>query len=82
MSLKVQYDNEPFCECCGERHTDFAASIEGGGTHWCVDCDHANNDLTDEEYKDICIMEREERRKWLEKRAKEVGIDIVEEALR
>ena len=36
--ISIDICEEPFCEHCGERHTDFGVQVSDGGTSWCLDC--------------------------------------------
>jgi len=62
--LNIVYRDLPFCEHCGENHTDFGAEIAGpdDGTCWCLECFLSGNDLCDQDVEII--------RKTLEKKRK------------
>jgi hypothetical protein len=42
--IKVDICAEPFCEHCGERHTDFGVEVYEDGITWCLNCFLQGND--------------------------------------
>ena len=58
MEYNITFREEPFCEHCGERYTDFGIEIEDQGTTWCLDCFYSNGHLSDKQYNELSIKER------------------------
>lgn len=82
---EIIYSELPFCEGCGENHTDFGASImhEDGGTSWCIDCwvDDEDCDFTKEEWEKIRNKEKESELKYYREKVRkledELGITML-----
>ena len=78
--FSVNICNDPFCEHCGERHTDFGIEISDDGTSWCMDCFLSENDdvFSKEELKEIYKKEKFLRREYLIKQLYDLEKDDEE----
>lgn len=86
----VHYSEEAWCEHCMDLEP-FDATLDDGGTHWCMDCANYNDDfqLSDNEKKAIEIQELAYKYKYFSDRlsnvagllGKAIG-DASEEAIR
>jgi len=72
----VEIREDPFCEHCGERHTDFGIEVYDDGTSWCIDCFLSGSDAEDvfskEELKELYKRVKNERRGYLLKKLHEL----------
>jgi recombinational DNA repair protein (RecF pathway) len=73
MSLIVKYDDDTYCEHCGENHEYFGISVLHEGTFWCVTCAEGVVPLSKVQVKEFELKELKERKKWLEKELKKLG---------
>lgn len=75
--ISVWVGSSPFCEYCGERHSDIGAEISNGGTSWCLDCYTSNPDhrLSDEDIKVIREKIKELKKDYYKKKIKEIDED-------
>ena len=67
--FRIDICEEPFCEHCGERFTDFGIEVHDDGSSWCIDCFLSGSDAEDvlskEELTDLYKREKKERREYL-----------------
>lgn len=79
--FSIDICEEPFCEHCGERHTDFGIEVSDGGTSWCIDCFLSGNDefFSKEELDELYKREKKERREYLLKKLHELEADDPED---
>jgi len=80
--FSIEICKEPFCEHCGERHTDFGIEVHDDGTSWCIDCFLSGGDaeyvLSKEELKELYKKEKFLRREYLLKQLHELEKDDEE----
>lgn len=81
--FSVVIREEPFCEHCGERHTDFGIEVYDDGTSWCMGCFLSGSDADDvftkEELKELYKREKLERRSYLLKKLHELEANDEED---
>ena len=69
QEFSIDICEEPFCEHCGERFTDFGIEVHDDGSSWCIDCFLSGSDAEDvlskEELTDLYKREKKERREYL-----------------
>jgi hypothetical protein len=73
--MAVKVCARPFCEHCGENHTDFGAEISDGGTSWCLDCylsGRNRTNLSKEDIEEIRKSVKKLKRKYLLKQLHEL----------
>jgi len=74
--FSIEICEEPFCEHCGERFTDFGIQVHDDGTSWCIDCFLSGGDADDvfskEELAELYKREKKERRGYLLKKLHEL----------
>jgi len=73
---KINYSENPFCEHCGDNYTDFGVEINVGGTSWCLDCFSNNETLSENEYENILLLEKNKRKKYLQNKVKKLNKEI------
>jgi len=80
QEFSVDICEEPFCEHCGERHTDFGIEVHDDGTSWCIDCFLSGNDdvFSEEELKELYKKEKFLRREYLLKQLHELEAEDEE----
>lgn len=76
--FSITYTEQPFCEHCGERHSDYGVEIHDGGTSWCLNCWLSGNEMTDEEIEEIQEKEREGKKEYYQKQLDTLNKKIKE----
>lgn len=62
----------PFCEHCGENHTDFGCEFREGGTSWCLNCYLSNKPDANYLYNYYSKLKKEAHIKYLESKIREL----------
>lgn len=69
----IGYSEEPFCEHCGENHSDYGATINIDGVCWCVNCACLDDNFTESEINKIREKEKEGLKEYYKKKLEELG---------
>jgi len=78
--FSVTIREQPFCEHCGERHSDFGIEVSDDGTGWCIDCFLSGNGdaFSVKELKELYEKEKFLKREFLLKQLHELEEDDEE----
>ena len=71
--FSVEICENPFCEHCGERFTDFGIMVRDDGTAWCIDCFLSGSDrdaLSKEELSELYAEEKKLKKKHYKEKLK------------
>ena len=68
----VSYNDNPYCEHCGQNHSDFAATINLDGTNWCATCAEGAGYFNEEELEEICKKEKKGLKNHYKNKLKEL----------
>jgi hypothetical protein len=75
--FSIDICEDPFCEHCGERHTDFGIEVRDDGTAWCIDCFLSGSDADDvlskEELSDLYKREKKLKIEHYKEKLKQLG---------
>jgi hypothetical protein len=78
--FSINICEEPFCEHCGSKHTDFGVEVSDGGTSWRLNCFISENSdlLSKEEINDLYKQEKLLKKEFYNKKLKELEDDKEE----